>query len=305
LKLNKASKYSRSGFYSGTAFFILLWQMASINLNGKIYRAEEPVLFASNRSYRYGDGLFETMKVKNGELQLAGLHFERLFYCLRLLNYEVPVLFTPETITQQVIQLCTSNKCEKLARVRLSVFRGNGGLYDDDKKLNYLVECWPLSESVNRLNENGLVIDIYPDAAKSVDSFSNLKSANFLPYSLAAVYAKEKKLNDCLVLNCYGRIADSTIANIFLVTNNSIITPALSEGCVAGVMRKHLLGTLAGTGYSVMEQEVTAEQVEKADEVFLTNAINGIRWVKNFRNKEYSRTKTTEIYHQLFQTRTV
>ena len=95
------------------------------------------------------------------------------------------------------------------------------------KSLQYLIECWPADESVNQINKNGLVIDIYPDAQKSCDIFSNLKSANFLPYVMAAQYAKENKLNDCLVSNVKGHIADATIANVFLVKNNLIITPAL------------------------------------------------------------------------------
>jgi len=211
---------------------------------------------ASNRGYRYGDGLFETMKVMNGRILLAGYHFERLFASLFLLKYEIPGLITKEKLEQDILHLCKKNGCEKLARVRLSVFRGNGGLYDDDKMLQYLVECWPLHDSANRLNENGLVIDVYPDAPKNCDKFSNLKSANFLPYIMAAHYAKENKLNDCLVLNTAGSIADSTIANVFIIKNNVVITPGLESGCINGVMRRHLLARMTELGDEVRETSV-------------------------------------------------
>jgi len=276
--------------------------MATICFNGKFTDADKAVLPASNRSYRYGDGLFETMKVKDGVIQLAASHMERLFDGMSILKMDVPALVTKDKLMDIILELCKQNRCEALARVRLSVSRGNGGLYDEDRKLQYLVECWPLNQSVNRVNENGLVIDIFPDAAKSTDRFSNLKSANFLVYSMAAVYAKENKLNDCLVLNANGKIADSTIANLFLVKGDTIFTPALSEGCVNGVMRKYLLESLAASNYQVEETIVSAEDLLAADEVFLSNAINGIRWVQRFRDKIYSHMKTMEIYRRFCQT---
>lgn len=276
--------------------------MATICFNGKFTDADKAVLLASNRSYRYGDGLFETMKVKNGAIQLAASHMERLFGGLSMLKMDVPALVTKDKLTDIILELCEQNKCEALARVRLSVSRGNGGLYDEDRKLQYLVECWPLNQSVNQVNENGFVIDIFPDAAKSTDRFSNLKSANFLVYSMAAVYAKENKVNDCLVLNAHGRIADSTIANLFLMKGDTIFTPALSEGCVNGVMRKYLLASLAASNYQVEETIVSAEDLLTADEVFLSNAINGIRWVQRFRDKIYNNMKTVEIYRRFCQT---
>jgi branched-chain amino acid aminotransferase len=280
--------------------------MNVINLNGKIMPADEPALLASNRGYRYGDGLFETMKVINEKIILASSHFERLFAGLSLLKFEISELFTAQKLQNEILSLCKRNKCELLARVRLSVFRGNGGLYDEDNpdsyRDQYIIECWPLNESVNKLNENGLVIDIYPEAKKNCDMFSNLKSANFLPYIMAALYAKENKLNDCLVLNIAGHIADATIANIFIIKDEIIMTPALSEGCVNGVMRRYLLEKLQNTGYKIQESGISVSDIEIADEIFLTNVINGIRWVGKFRNNTYTNLQTTEIYNCFIKT---
>jgi branched-chain amino acid aminotransferase len=283
-------------------FLFYFGRMDYICLNGKIIVAAKPVLMASNRGFRYGDGLFETMKVINEKIRLEDYHFERLWKGLSLLKYELPKLFSPEKLKQELIQLCKKNGCSKLARTRLTIFRGNGGLYDEDKGLQYLMEAWPLNETLNRLNDNGLVVDIYPDAKKSCDVFANLKSANFLPYTMAALYAKENKWNDCLVLNQYGRIADTTIANIFLVKDNVIITPALSEGCVDGVMRKYISEQLQVMGYELRQTSVNAGELENADEVFLTNAMYGIRWIRQFRNKIYTNTAAVEIYNRLIKT---
>jgi branched-chain amino acid aminotransferase len=278
--------------------------MNFICLNGKFLPDNEPVLMADNKSYRYGDGLFETMRVMDGEIRLEGYHFERFFSSLQLLQMELPALVTEGKFRQEVLQLCEKNKCSRLARVRLSAFRGNGGIFEGNDEIEYLIECWPLYESANRLNENGLIIDIYPDARKSCDQFSNIKSANFLPYVMAARYAKQNKWNDCLVLNVNDRIADSAISNVFLVKGEKIVTPLLNEGSINGVMRKYLLEKLREADFErrVEEGLVTIDDLFSADEVFLTNAIQGIKWVARFRDKKYTSIVTAKIYSRFIQT---
>lgn len=165
--------------------------------------------------------------------------------------------------------------------------------------MEYLIECRPLDESFNRLNENGLAVDIYPDAQKSCDIFSNLKSSNYLPYVMAAKYARENKLDDCFVMNTSGNICDATIANIFLVKNQTINTPLLSEGCINGIMRKYLLQKMRAGRYLVEEKQVSIEELKDADEVFLTNAIWGIRWVRYFRGKEFDSSFCRSIFQSM------
>ncbi|MBL7738540.1 MAG: aminotransferase class IV [Chitinophagaceae bacterium] len=273
--------------------------MFHVYFNGKMIPAGKPVFMADNRGYRYGDGLFETMKAIRGKVILEKYHFERLFGGLDLLKFRVPSLFTAAKLRKEIAALCRKNKCTGIARVRLSVFRGNGGLYDVVKGLQYLIECWPAEPSVNEWNKNGLDIDIYPDAEKSCDKFCNLKSANYLPYVMAVQFAKEHKLNDCLILNTKGHIADATIANIFLLKHSLLITPALPEGCVAGVMRRYLVEKLSSSSnFEVREGVVRRNDLENFDEVFLTNAMYGIRWVKRFGDKKYVNTHTASIYRE-------
>ena len=269
-----------------------------INYNGNIYEQGQPVLAAADHSYRYGDGLFETMKMIKGNILFEEFHFERLFSGLKVLKFTIPGLFTRQKIGEEIKMLCKKNNCEELARIRLSVSRGNGGLYDCDNKFSYLIECWPLEKNNGDINTNGLVIDAFPDVRKSIDHFSNLKSANYLPYVMAAIWAKENKLNDALVLNQHGRICDATIANVFWTKNDKIYTPPLSEGCVAGIMR----GQVLNSGLDINESVLTEDILLNADEVFLTNVMTGIRWVKQCRNKVYSNTLTLELSTELNRT---
>lgn len=275
--------------------------MKYICVNGKFLRADQPVWMADNKSYRYGDGFFETMKLYKGEILLQEKHLERFFATANTLGYIIPSLFDSSELIKQVKLLCEKNNCSGLARVRLSAFRGNGGIYDGDHKLNYLIECWELAETVNQLNENGLHIGIYNDARKSCDKFSNLKSANFLPYVMAAQHAKKKKWNDCIVLNTAERIADATIANVFVVKDERIMTPPLTEGCVAGVMRKWLITSLLNENIGVEESPLTVHDLQMADEIFLTNAISGIKWVGQLDDKTFTNTKAREIYNRFIK----
>jgi branched-chain amino acid aminotransferase len=149
------------------------------------------------------------------------------------------------------------------------------------------------------------VIDIFPDARKAMDAFSNLKSANYQPYVMAALWAKESKLNEALLLNAANHICDATTANIFWIKNKKIYTTSLSEGCVAGVMRRRILDfriKIADLGFDLTESILEKEGLEMADEVFLTNAIHGIRWVKQCGEKIFTCEVTQKIFNLLQQT---
>jgi branched-chain amino acid aminotransferase len=265
------------------------------NHNGKLFEVSENAISISNHSYRYGDGLFETMKLVNRNIPLATYHFERLFEGMKLLDFKIPGLFTKEKLLNEIKRLAEKNNCSNLARARLQVSRGNGGVKDCDDHLQYTIECTAADENINRLNENGFVIDIFPDAIKSCDKFSNLKSSNYINYVMAARFAKENKLNEALLLNQHIRVCEASIASIFWIKDGIIFTPPLSEGCVAGVMRKWILHNIPG----IVEQPVTEDELLNADELFLTNAVYGVRWVKQFRETTYENILARKIHQSI------
>ncbi|MGX5820479.1 aminotransferase class IV [Chitinophaga lutea] len=267
--------------------------------NGKLMAGDRPLLTVDNRSFRYGDGCFETMKVYQGQLLLADLHFERLLMSMHILHFHIPPHFTKEYFTGLILELCRVNGVSDLARVRLTVWRAGTGLYDPvDHTPEFIIQCWELPERIFELNETGLTLDIFPDAVKTGDKLSTIKSNNCLPYVLAALYAREHQWSEALLLNQYGRVADTTVANIFAVKNGRLYTPPLSEGCVCGVMRKYLLSR--ELPFPVHEQPLTVRDLESADELFLTNAIFGIRWVGQFGDTSYGNAAAA-ILHDLLQ----
>ena len=269
--------------------------------NGQLFREGKAVISPDNRSFRYGDGLFETMRVINGNILLKALHFERLLRGMKLLQFDIPEFFTAVQLEEDIVSLCKKNRIEDKAVVRLVVFRNDGGLYDlEDMRPNYIIQGMPLQQyPAAPAGDGGLVIDIYPDASKACNIFSEVKSNNFLLYVMGAMYARQNGLGDCLILNQYGRIADATIANVFWIKNRVIYTPPLEEGCVAGVTRRFLLQQLPAAGYTLNEQPLTPDDLLSADEVFLTNSVRGIRAVGKCRNCSYSSSLTKEIHSLL------
>ena len=254
---------------------------------------------AGDRSYRYGDGLFETMKMVEGEVQLRELHFDRLFAGIQKMNMEWPVHLSREKLLSAINELCRKNACEKYGRIRLSVSAGEGGLFDPGRKAHYCVEAWPLSLEMGQLNSNGLIIGLYENGRKSNDTWSNLKSSSSLLYAMAAMEAKANHWNDSIVLNTEGTVADTCIANIFMVKDGIIYTPPLKDGGVAGVMRKLMLGHLADWGFPVKERSLHTSDFAGADELFLTNAIRGLRWVKQLDDHQYGHSITTAVFQKL------
>ena len=257
-----------------------------INFNGNIVPNDTPIFKAASRAARFGDALFETMRMHNSQVVLSDFHGERLFSGLQLLQFKLPMHFTWPFLLHEVEKLMTHHHYRECARVRLMVSRGEGALNAEvENGPQFLVECFPAKNY--SFNEVGLKIDLFEKSRKNADAYSHLKTSNFLPYVMAALHAHEQELDECVLLNHEGRICDGTISNIFWVKNEAVFTPPLSEGGIGGTMRRYLLETLPGVGLQVKEVNATTDELLSADEIFLTNAIRGIRWVKNFKKKEY------------------
>lgn len=254
--------------------------------------ATEAVIPADNGTFRYGYGLFETMLITDGAIRLGHYHWERLLKGAELISFELPALMTANRLEERVLKLAAKNKLAHLCRIRLQLYAAGGGLYGlTTPQPAYIIECFPVEEGTRDMNDHGLVTGIADGVAKSPDMLSNLKSCNSLVYAIAARQAKAMRWNDSLIRNTNGNIIESTIANIFWIKNGVVHTPPLADGCVAGVMRRHVLQTLG----NVSETQLTDEALLDADEVFLTNAIKKIRWVGDIAGRMYGNRIVREI----------
>jgi len=277
-----------------------------INYNGNIIDSSQPVFTAANRAFRYGDAIFETIRLMQGEILFFEKHLSRLSRSMDLLGMNPNDDLTFHNLYLSIRHLDQVNNLRGNGRIRLEVFRNDGGLYTPHSNdVSYVIETSSVTHKEYQLNENGLKIEIYSDIKKPVSRLSNLKSSNALYYVMAGLYKNNINTGDCLVLNTDGRIAEAISSNIFLMDTNKVFTPALTEACVAGVMRETVIEHLQSHRIPIIEKGITVEDLLKADEIFLTDVIHGMRWVSAFRNKRYfnnfSRALLSEIneYNQM------
>jgi branched-chain amino acid aminotransferase len=260
-----------------------------INFNGNLIDPQTRLATASNRSLRYGDGLFETMYWDGQLIQNLDYHLDRLFQGLLILHFDLSGGFTREFIGGEIIRLCENNSPATKARVRLNVYREDGSvLLPAVNKPVFIIESSDIPEEI----QAPLRLTIFKAETKSTGLLSNLKTNNYLLNLLAIQYAIKNGFDDALLLNHRGNICEASTSNLFMVQKGILFTPALSQGCVAGTKRKELLEKLPVLGFQIEETIITKDMVFEMEEIFLTNAVRGIRPVICIDNTYYSRELT-------------
>lgn len=259
---------------------------------------EQAHISPGNRSFRYGDGCFETMKMVNQKLILEQYHFERLFASLEQLRLKLSSKIDKNALIRQIAELAQSTGHSGFARIRLTIYRQGEGNKSIGNEAGYIIQTMAGDEATKQFNLKGLQLGIFADAKKSCDLFSLIKSNSYMPYTMARIWAKEQQLDDSIICNSFDRIAESSIANLFIVENGIIKTPPLSEGCINGVMRRHLLSFFRSTGLPYKEEPISIAQLLNAQEVFLTNAIIGIKWVAKIGKSEYTNNVSSMLFEE-------
>lgn len=256
--------------------------------NGHFSEGDSVSISHRNRSFCYGDALFETIHCLGTEPQFFENHWTRLSQGMKLLKMQGNADFSRQTLEYYIGKLLNKNRIFKGARIRLTVYRNEGGLYSpEDNSVSWLMESSALDDEHYEFRNKGLSVDIFDGVHKPVTVLSNLKTTQALIYVLAGIFRKENSLDECLILNQYGRITESISSNVFLVRDEKIITPPLSEGCIAGTMRHTVIQLAKQDGYSLEERGILEPQLLDADELFFTNAIQGIQWVAAYKDRRY------------------
>lgn len=259
-----------------------------ILFNDEFFTSADAVIKATNRGFKFGDGIFESMRYTNGKLQFATHHADRLKAGMKALKMEGYALLDEYFLRQKTTELLKKNKFKGDVRFRLTIYRDGEGLYTpQSNKVGYLLEGFEMPTTGYQLNQKGLIISVYDEVTKPINKFSNFKTNNALLYVMAALFQKQHRLDEALILNQNGFLCESTSSNVFVVYQKQLYTPALSEGCVAGVMRTVILQLAKMHNLPLIEAQISPEILNEADEVFVTNASSGIRWVMGFGKKRY------------------
>ncbi len=273
--------------------------MAYVFHNGMLMPRDQVRLDPQNRSFRYGDGVFESIRVMYGQLLFLRRHLDRLSYSLRRLG--IQFLLEEQQLLQMAQQLLEVHDVTGGARLRLTVWRDASGRFTpDEDRSSFLLEVEKLATNEFFINSNGLRIG-EASLRKTPLFLPDIKSTNSLFYVLCGREARVKQLDDVLILNSAGMPVESTNSNIFILKGDRILTPSLSSGCLPGIMRQVMMDVLQAQDQLVEEVDLPLEEVLQADELFLTNSILGIRWVSSFQKKRYFRKKSPVLTEQLNQ----
>ncbi|WP_166921861.1 aminotransferase class IV [Flavobacterium poyangense] len=269
-----------------------------INFNGNIVAQDENVL-TQNRAFLYGDGVFETLKIINNKILFLEDHYFRLMASMRVVRMEIPMNFTMEYFEEQVLKVIRENKFSAAARARITVFRNDGGLYlPKTNDVSFLIHATALENALYSLNKASYEVDLYKDFYVAKQLLSSIKTTNKLINVTGSIFAHENGLDNCILVNDSKNVVEVLQGNLFMVVGKKLSTPPVSEGCLNGVMRKQILALAKKVeGIEVVEEIISPFDLQKADELFLTNVITGIQPITKYRKKEF----TSNLAHLLVQ----
>lgn len=273
-----------------------------INLNGSLLPDTEKGISIENRGYKYGDALFETLKVVHGKILFWEDHYFRLMSSMRILRMEIPMNFTMEFLEAEILKTVEANQLSKAtSRVRLNVHRQDGGKYlPHTHHIDYNIIAEPLASDFYALSDEKYTVDLYKDFFVAPGLLSTIKSNNKIIHILGNIYAKENKFDNCLLLNTNKNIVEGLNGNLFLVKDNVIKTPPLEDGCLKGIMRKQVMELISTMeDYKLEESSISPFELQKADELFLTNVIIGLKPITAYRKKEYTSTVSKILMDKL------
>jgi len=273
-----------------------------VNLNGTMVGNVDS-LSMENRGYKFGDALFETLKVVGRSILFWEDHYFRLMASMRILRMEIPITFTMEFLEQEILKTIEANSLnESPVRVRLNVDRGEGGKYlPENQELNYSIVVEKMGNArYNHTDSSNYTVDLFKDYFSAPGLLSTLKTNNRVINVLGSIYAHENGLDNCVLLNTDKNVIEALNGNIFLVNGSTIKTPPLEDGCLKGIMRKQIIDLIKSTAdYDIMEASVSAFELQKADELFITNVILGIQPITNYRKKSYANTVSKTLVQKL------
>lgn len=272
-----------------------------VNYNGKLTSKDSYYLNGLNRGFLYGDALFETLRVVDGKIIFWEEHYLRLMSSMRILRMEIPMTFTMEFLEEEILKLFAQKDTNKTARIRITVFRNDGGYYKpQSNEVSYLIIAENLEDAFYILNEGSYEVELFKDFTVSKNMLSNLKTTNRILNVVGSIYAKENGYDNCFLLNDTKSVVEALNGNIFLVKDNILKTPPLEDGCIRGIIRKQILDILNKIdGYECIEKSISPFELQQADELFITNSIQGIQPISKYRKKTYDTVMAKDILGKL------
>ena len=260
-----------------------------VNYNGTLSENTQ-LLNLDNRGFAFGDAVFETIKVVRGTIMFWEDHYFRLMASMRVIRMEIPMNFTMEFLESEILKTIQANGLQEQAvRVRLNVFRNSDGFYSPKtNEVVYTMGVKPLEQVTYGTQKVPYQVDIYKDFPIAPGLLSTIKTNNRVINVVGSIYARENDLDNCLLLNTNKQVVEALNGNLFLVEGMVVKTPPILDGCIKGIMRKQVLELLKTMDdLTVQEVSISPFELQKADELFITNAITGIQPITQYRKKSF------------------
>ena len=259
-----------------------------INFNGTIVSQDANIL-TQNRAFLYGDGVFETVKIINNKILFLEDHYFRLMSSMRVVRMEIPMNFTMEYLEEQILSLVNKSALSESSRARITVYRNDGGYYlPQSNTVSFLIHAVALENTLYSFEKRAYEVDLYKDFYITKQLLSSIKTTNKIINITGSIFASENGLDNCLLLNDSKNVVEALQGNIFMLLGNKLITPPVSEGCLNGVMRKQILSLAKKIeNLEVLEEVISPFDLQKADELFVTNVIKGIQPITKYRKKTF------------------
>ena len=271
-----------------------------INFNGSIV-ATDTNLLTHNRAFLYGDAVFETVRIVNSKILFLEDHYFRLMSSMRIVRMEIPMNFTMEYFESQILNLIQSLNNSNSYRVRFTVYRDSEGFYlPKSRNVQFIVTTTPLNSELYSFQKEIYEVELYKDSYVPKQLLSTLKTNNKMLQITGSIFADENGYDNCLVLNDEKNVVEALQSNLFMKIGNIVVTPPVSDGCLNGIMRKQVLEILKKVeGIEVRETSISPFDLQKADELFLTNVISGIQPITKYRKKEYTTEFASDVLKRL------
>jgi len=271
-----------------------------INFNGTLVSQDANIL-TQNRAFLYGDGVFETVKIINNKILFLEDHYFRLMSSMRVVRMEIPMNFTMEYLEEQILSLVNKSALAESSRARITVYRNDGGYYlPQSNTVSFLIHAVALENTLYSFEKKEYEVDLYKDFYITKQLLSSIKTTNKIINITGSIFASENGLDNCLLLNDSKNVVEALQGNIFMLLGNKLITPPVSEGCLNGVMRKQILSLAKKIeNLEVVEEVISPFDLQKADELFVTNVIKGIQPITQYRKKTFATDISVQLLEKL------
>ncbi|WP_170827439.1 aminotransferase class IV [Roseivirga sp. 4D4] len=268
--------------------------------NSRIIETSDYLIKTSNRSFCYGDGLFETIVTGHGRINLIEKHIHRLKRGCKVLGMEFPNDLEMNSLETMIQKLQAINGFDGDIRTKVIVWRDSGGLYTPNlSSASFSLEV----KASNSILFQGIdQVDVSSEIHTQYSPISFAKTTNALVYVLAGLEKKENGLDEVILTDPNGNLSETHISNLFWIKESKVYTPSLTTGCIEGIMRNTLIDLFHKNNIAVHEVEKTKEALRDASSVFSTNA-SGIKYLKRIGNWNYESPENflTPIIKQLQQ----